>query len=249
MAGRISYYGGIVKDGLVLDLDAAKKDSYPGSGTVWNDISNYQNNISLINTPTYATTNRGLVFDGSTQYASIAGTENQITSSAVTVEIVCSIKSNTFTSTTIGNPNTQYIVFRQNTRTSNFEGYVISYIIGSGTDPGIFYAVCTSSTGTQRVVQSSTISGFNIPIVVSATYDSSFVKLYINGSFISQATTGFALNYNTNQKLTLGRANPTGTIFDGYFNGTIYNYKQYNRVLSADEIAQNYNALKSRFGL
>ncbi len=34
MAGRIAYYGNIVKDGLVLDLDAAKKDSYPGSGTV-----------------------------------------------------------------------------------------------------------------------------------------------------------------------------------------------------------------------
>ena len=28
MAGRISYYGNIVKDGLVLDLDAAKRDSY-----------------------------------------------------------------------------------------------------------------------------------------------------------------------------------------------------------------------------
>ena len=39
MAGRIAYYGGIVTNGLVLALDAAKKDSYPGAGTVWREIS------------------------------------------------------------------------------------------------------------------------------------------------------------------------------------------------------------------
>jgi hypothetical protein len=35
MAGRISYLGGIVTQGLVLDLDAAKRDSYVGTGTAW----------------------------------------------------------------------------------------------------------------------------------------------------------------------------------------------------------------------
>lgn len=34
-----NYYGGIVKDGLVLLLDAAKKDSYDRLGTTWRDIS------------------------------------------------------------------------------------------------------------------------------------------------------------------------------------------------------------------
>jgi hypothetical protein len=47
----------------------------------------------------------------------------------------------------------------------------------------------------------------------------------------------------------LGRANPTGTTYDGYFNGRIYSYKQYNRVLSAAEVLQNYNATKARFNL
>jgi hypothetical protein len=35
MAGRIGYYGGIVRDGLVLNLDAAKKESYSGYGITW----------------------------------------------------------------------------------------------------------------------------------------------------------------------------------------------------------------------
>ena len=65
MAGRISYYGNIVKDGLVLDLDAAKRDSYPGVGTAWNDISGFRNNGTLVNGPTYNPTNAGsIVFDG-----------------------------------------------------------------------------------------------------------------------------------------------------------------------------------------
>ena len=33
------------------------------------------------------------------------------------------------------------------------------------------------------------------------------------------------------------------------FNGSVSNTIVYNRVLSATEVAQNYNALKSRFGL
>jgi hypothetical protein len=59
MAGRIAYYGGIVTNGLVLALDAAKKDSYPGSGTLWKDISGNTNNGTLINGPTFNSGNGG----------------------------------------------------------------------------------------------------------------------------------------------------------------------------------------------
>ena len=71
MAGRISYLGGIVKDGLVLDLDAAKLDSYPKTGTSWKDISGNGNNGTLVNVPTFNSSNGGsIVFDGSNDYVS-----------------------------------------------------------------------------------------------------------------------------------------------------------------------------------
>jgi hypothetical protein len=247
----MAFYRGpnVVTNGLVLNLDAANIKSYPGSGTVWRDLSGNGNNMSLVNTPTYATTyNGGFIFNGSTQYANIAGTENQITSSAVTVEVVCSVTSNTFTSVG-GNPDGQFIAYRQNTRTGNYEGYEVVYVTGNGTSFGKIISVATSATATVSIVSGSSNYSLNTPIVICATYDSSFIRLYINGSFISQTATGFALNYNTNHKLTLGRANPTGTTYDGYFNGRIYSYKQYNRVLSDAEILQNYNALKPRFNL
>jgi hypothetical protein len=71
MAGRVAYYGGIVKDGLVLDLDAAKKASYPGSGTRWNDIAGGIITGSLVNGPTFDSSNGGsILFDGTNDYVS-----------------------------------------------------------------------------------------------------------------------------------------------------------------------------------
>jgi hypothetical protein len=65
MAGRVSYYGNIVKDGLVLDLDAAKLQSYPRTGTLWNDISGNNYVGVLTNGPTFNSSNGGsVVFDG-----------------------------------------------------------------------------------------------------------------------------------------------------------------------------------------
>ena len=72
MAGRIGYYGGMVKDGLVLNLDASRLDSYLRTGTSWKDISGNQNNGTLINGPTFNSNNGGsIVFDGTNDYMTL----------------------------------------------------------------------------------------------------------------------------------------------------------------------------------
>lgn len=38
MSGRVAYYGDIVKDGLILDLDVGKKDSYNKINSFWDKI-------------------------------------------------------------------------------------------------------------------------------------------------------------------------------------------------------------------
>ena len=64
MATSLGIGGQIVTDGLVLCLDAANKDSYPGSGTTWSDLAG-SNNGTLTNGPTFDSGNGGsLVFDG-----------------------------------------------------------------------------------------------------------------------------------------------------------------------------------------
>jgi len=49
----ISHSPRIVRDGLVLALDAADRNSYPGSGTTWNDLSGNGNTGTLNNGPTF----------------------------------------------------------------------------------------------------------------------------------------------------------------------------------------------------
>ena len=50
MAGRVTYYGGIVVEGLVLNLDSAKRRSLPNpQSTVWKDVSGKRNNATILN--------------------------------------------------------------------------------------------------------------------------------------------------------------------------------------------------------
>jgi hypothetical protein len=79
-------FGRIVTSGLVLALDAADRNSYPGSGTTWTDVSGNGNNGTLTNGPTFS--NNSIVFDGVDDYV-VVGSFNQLPtgSSARTVNI------------------------------------------------------------------------------------------------------------------------------------------------------------------
>ena len=55
-----------------MALDAADKNSYIGSGTVWNDVSGNGNNGTLTNGPTFSNANGGcIVFDGVDEYVNV----------------------------------------------------------------------------------------------------------------------------------------------------------------------------------
>ena len=67
----------IVTNGLVLCLDAGNNKSYPGSGTVWNDLSGNNFNGILTNGPTYSpSSGGGIVFDGVNDYISLGSVLN-----------------------------------------------------------------------------------------------------------------------------------------------------------------------------
>lgn len=77
---------------------------------------------------------------------------------------------------------------------------------------------------------------------VSYTYSATAVTGYVNGVFVASGTS--TKQFPTTAHYGVGSAaNPYGN-----FNGVIGAYKLYNRVLTATEIRQNYNALAPRFG-
>ena len=236
----------MVSEGLVLCLDAANRDSYPGTGTVWTDLSGNGNDGTLTNGPTFNSANGGgIVFDGTDDYITV--TENYgMKPSVLTAEIIFKISSNTNTGYG-GAPNSiQYLMFRQNSRTVTFEGYAIIYDEVSSS----MYIYSASSSGPQYGI-STPVNSLTLGTIYSITSIWRFntQEIYINGKFINSGIKAAGINYNNTHTLKIGRSVPVGTTFDAAFNGTVYLAKVYNRDLTAKEVLQNYNATRARYGL
>ena len=70
------------------------------------------------------------------------------------------------------------------------------------------------------------------------------VRLYVNGRLNNTGTLTGSIPSNINFRI--------GSDVNGFneqLTGNIYSIKVYNRVLSLDEVVQNYNSQKSRFDL
>jgi hypothetical protein len=217
-----------VTDGLVLWLDAANRKSYPGSGTSWLDLSGNNNTGTLTNGPTFSSANNGsIVFDGVDDYVQLS---NPTFTNQMTAEIFIKID------------------------TSNIiEPTVASYVLGRESA----YRMIASTTGFSWVCATTnngwytagTAIGIEMPINniwnhFVGTYDGTKNSLYVNGSLI---VTGSAISGNIPLPgSTLQLMNSTAAnVVD--CKGTLAVTRMYNKALSAQEVRQNYDALKSRY--
>jgi hypothetical protein len=231
MAGRITYYGNIVKDGLVLNLDAGKLDSYPRTGTAWNDISGFQNNGKLENGPTFNSGNGGsIVFDGGDDYVNL-GTIFNFTSENFSFSYW--VNFNSLTTNQIG------------------QGPIVLYK-GSFNNNGYYDQISTNGTvgiitnQTFTIQVSSTASGtisINNWYNICYTRNGSSIRIYVNGEDRTQ-TAGTHINPQTsNNEFRI--ANYQNGLILGNFR--LANFLTYNRALSSAEVLQNYNATKGRY--
>ena len=69
------------------------------------------------------------------------------------------------------------------------------------------------------------------------------LSLYKNGSLVNSKTTTVNTLPQNSLEIWLGRFSSF------YFGGNIGNCKVYNRALTAAEVAQNFNATRSRYGI
>jgi hypothetical protein len=219
----------IVKDGLVLWLDANDKSSYPGTGTIWTDLSRSGNNGTLTNGPTFNSGNGGsIVFDGTNDYVKPpASTTLQLTDFTLSSWI----KINT------QNAN-QFII---DTSTDSGIGLGYSYRVNSENKIRFWAYNANNNLNSITTILS------NIWYNASVTYNntSKLQSIYINGVFdISNTHTNpFVVSTVTN--LQIGGS----SILGGYLNGNIAQALIYNRALSSTEISLNFNATRARFGI
>jgi hypothetical protein len=218
---------GIVTNGLVLWLDAGIAPSYAGSGTTWTDISGNRNNGTLTNGPTYNSSNGGsIVFDGVNDYVTRPSATLNL-SAGVSMELV-------FRSTDLNSRAQGFMQY------NNYPSYINFYCGGSGflrwetwvdvhTAGGAIYSPSILSNNTWYHAVGTFVNGSSI--------------LYINGANIASASqTPGTYSSSYTADIIIGQ-------YAGYMSGSVGIARIYNRALTAAEVAQNFNALKSRFGL
>ena len=243
--------GGIVTSGSVLFLDAGNASSYPGSGTSWFDV--YSNVTgSLINGPTYTNvgasssinldgTNDAIYFNPSSSLTGLGPLTANMWLNIKDAGAVLFYKSN-------GNDD---------------RGWFIEYgdSVGGSTGNNGFGFGAASTSNTLRYYINKTQYATGSWVNFAVTWDGVFpntsgtgVKIYINGTQNTNtvsvvAGSGTHLPDTDADPLMFGESDPTGTSNANYYSGSVGILSLYNRELSAAEVLQNYNALRSRYGL
>jgi hypothetical protein len=222
----------IITNGLVLSLDAANIKSYPGSGTVWGDLSGNRNNGTLINSPGYSNSNNGtLIYNGTNQYINM-GSLPAFNFGTGEFSVFFWIYP-----TAWADGGSRGIIDKKTNDASS--GWTI-YNDGSGANSSkinIRLSLTNNFTSSTNVAVNAWQQWTFVRNVSSNTY------WYFNGALDASSTN--SSNLTDAASLQIARSQT----WNGWFKGNLPAVQIYNRALSASEISQNYNATKGRFGL
>jgi len=239
----------IVTNGLVLALDAANPKSYTSGSAVWRDISGNNTSGSLTNVGFDAykgcllfasSSNSSCVFNNQSLYNFNTGSFSietlvRLTSPAIGTVNSLFIKR----SSTSGIGSAKGFGYRVLANTATNASLIISVDNGTGANNGDYIIMSGGSTLFPYYTFVHSILTFNVSTLKAAEYR--------NGTLITseaQSTGNMTGSfYNNTQNLVLGKNEGNSLDAEYYF------FRAYNRALTAQEVLQNYNATKGRFGL
>ena len=230
----------IVTDGLVFYVDATNPKSYISGSTTEYDLVGSQD-MTLNNGVSYTSDNLGsLAFDGLDDYTETSTIYPRIERMSFDVWFM---RTNAVASHNMIWSNGQpYFSFRGPGAGANEDKFILS-----------FYTVL-SSVATQRLLYSQGTHLDNVwynvccTIETNTTTGNADAKMYINGELDNTLSLLGTVDsvYSVSHPLRLGRWLPGNPL---QFEGKIPSLKVYNKILSNDEVRQNFNVTKGRFGL
>ena len=246
----------LIQDGLVLCLDASDKNSnITTGGTSLINVANSGGSPVVVN----GTTSADIVsLDGTNDYIII---NDSITSSTLSPSIA------TFSiwfrpSDSVYNGRANSLISRGNYNTAG--GFFIHMYTNtvSSNAPSVLanFSYSTTTSYSYNSTNAFSLRGFNVWSNVTVVCDST-ISIYVDGVFKETVARSYpTIIYGNNAINTGGDTNlvlcsPLSYVpvySDGYwepYKGDFGNFQMWNRRLSSSEIAQNYNAQKSRFGL
>lgn len=234
------YNASIIRNGLVLHLDAANPKSYPGSGNIWYDLSPTKNNVTLFNSPTYTT--GYLTFNGTNTYGV---TQNNLDLTATDKISIVIITRNTASTA-------KMILEHSIMANSRNAFYALMGPDASGTTPSGSFEF-TDHNSVYNIVHTSTLIDDNKWSYITVTSDRAKTAtdqnvIYLNNVQDSISNAGYssdiAGNYDTFPLYIAARA---GTSL--FYPGDISTIMIYNRALSVLEINKNFEAFRGRYGI
>jgi hypothetical protein len=232
----LSHSPSIVRDGLVLYLDAANQKSYPGSGTTWTDLSGNENNGTLLNGVGYDNQNQGsLTFNGSNQRIDLSASKFNLSSFSISLYF----KTN--------NIATDYLrLIHKADTTGSTRGFLIA---NSNINGKLVFAYQPSYTTGEILRRSTTIITTSTYYNVVMSYStSSGIEIYFNGiKDVGETSTSPDTGWTSNSGNLFSIGSRAGGSQN--FNGNISQVSIYNKALTASEIKQNFNALRGRYGI
>jgi hypothetical protein len=223
-----------VENGLILNYDPSRRDSYPGSGSAVYDISGSSvgsGELTGSMTNVGFSTDRGgaFVFNGSNSYIDVNNSSDLLRDfSGYTVE--------------------WYVRITQNVSAEIFGNYGSGYTSGRLWISARYGHYLNTSnpyfTSTTYTAAAPLPSTYTYHAAVTRDPQTRNIMLYLNGVLNNSSTADTRIENGINYRIGAdvnGGAEP--------FGGNLYVIRVYNRPLTPKEIQMNFNATRNRVGL
>ena len=211
--------------GTITKINGYTVHTFTSSGTF---VPYSKQNATLVNGPTFS--NGGIILDGTNDYISLPVIG--MAPSTLTQEMWVKLNAT-------GNGSNLVVIDNSDNPELRFRVTSLNKVSISWYDDATYLATFTS-------VSSLTVGVWYHLTMTTQTND---FKLYINGVLDSTDSLGTYTGGPSENATehTLGTYNRPGAGYEGYANVTYGIYRVYNRVLSANEILQNFNIERGRF--
>lgn len=216
--------------GSILNLDAANTTSYLGSGTSWNDLSGNANHVTIPSSlaSTFTSTDGGSFLFGQTSGHTIV--DNSLNNfgfagNAITVE-----------------------VWYKRVLTSDFQFWfsdnTANFRFGTNSSGNYFWNMGSRTDRQNTSFALATGAWKHVVFTGGVEAGSIVTRLYVDGAFVFSQNEG----YSTLRSMTafLIGAGELNNVY--LLKGNLAVLRVYQKALAANEVLQNFNATKTRFG-
>ena len=261
----------LVTDGLIWAMDIANPTSFTppngGSNTSINDLTIYNSNFTLISSSaarpyTYSPNNLGSMdFFNNDMASTTLGSYAQLNSIINTGNnFSVFFWVNPYSGSSIINGSGRNTIMtnaykRASTPSTKCGGFFLTYIsFTTGTPPITYLNGFTLSIGRDTSVlnvgSNSIVPNTWNYLGFTVANSGGTIRAYRNGVQVASITANStAMNYTGNTTASLARRWDSNADLPDRFSGSLAAGHIYNRVLTPQEVGQNYNAYKARFGL